>query len=184
MPNKTTTAIGLATSLAVLASPAVSVAQSVRRHQVRATPRTALLMSRVGLVAEARATTSVVGSVWSLTNETVPDQDVRLRNPVDGDVIRDGRTDHAGDFAFEAVPPGTYLIEVVAQEDGRPMALGDVFTIGPGETVAVFVRLMDSIAAPPALFEGSADAVLSSAVAAGVGPTGGGRPASNEDQPR
>ena len=51
-------------------------------------------------------------------------------------------TNEAGDFAFEQVPSGTYLLEVAEEEDGSPVALGDIFSIGPNNTVAIFVKLL------------------------------------------
>jgi hypothetical protein len=189
-------------------------------------------MSRSSLTPEARSTTAVVGSVWSPDNQAVPDVAVRLRNLVVGEITAVTRSNEAGDFALEQVPPGTYLLEVAEEEDGNPVALGDVFTIGTGETVAIFVKLP----APPgwtsalaallgapggaagagagaggaavgstvgsavggtvgsvvgsaastvaSTFSSAVASVVSSAAGAGVTGIGGGRSASNEDQPR
>ena len=109
IPTRT---VGVVTCMALVVSPAVSLAQTQAQNQVRATRRTALLMSRSDLVPEARPTTSVVGSVWSPENEGVPEVSVRLRNLVLGEISAVTRTNRAGDFAFEQLREGTYLLEV------------------------------------------------------------------------
>ena len=119
----------------------MSLAQHEVPNQIRAARRTALLLSRSNLLPEARSTTSVVGSVWSPRDEGVPDMTVRLRDFVLGEISAVTWTNEAGDFAFEQVASGTYILEVAEQEDGNPVALGDIFTIGPDETVAIFVKL-------------------------------------------
>lgn len=133
--------VGTTACILLLISPAVSLAQHEVPNQIRAARRTALLLSRSNLLPEARSTTSVVGSVWSPRDEGVPDVTVRLRDFVLGEISAVTWTNEAGDFAFEQVASGTYILEVAEQEDGNPVALGDIFTIGPDETVAIFVKL-------------------------------------------
>ncbi len=133
--------VGTTACILLLISPAVSLAQHEVPNQIRAARRTALLLSRFNLLPEARSTTSVVGSVWSPRDEGVPDMTVRLRDFVLGEISAVTWTNEAGDFAFEQVASGTYILEVAEQVDGNPVALGDIFTIGPDETVAIFVKL-------------------------------------------
>ena len=133
--------VGTTACILLLISPAVSLAQHEVPNQIRAARRTALLLSRFNLLPEARSTTSVVGSVWSPRDEGVPDVTVRLRDFVLGEISAVTWTNEAGDFAFEQVASGTYILEVAEQVDGNPVALGDIFTIGPDETVAIFVKL-------------------------------------------
>ena len=125
----------------LLLCPAVSLAQNEVPDQVRAARRTALLMSRSNLFPEARSSTSVVGSVWSPQNAGVAGVVVQLRNLVLGVISAVTVTDEAGDFAFEQVPDGSYLLEVAEEASGDLVALGDIFTISPDETVAMFVKL-------------------------------------------
>jgi len=133
--------VGTTACILLLISPAVSLAQHEVPNQIRAARRTALLLSRFNLLPEARSTTSVVGSVWSPRDEGVPDVTVRLRDFVLGEISAVTWTNETGDFAFEQVASGTYILEVAEQVDGNPVALGDIFTIGPDETVAIFVKL-------------------------------------------
>ena len=163
--------VGATACIILLIGPAVSLAQDEVPNQVRATRRTALLLSRSNLVPEARSTTSVIGSIWSPQNEGVPEMTVRLRDLVLGELSAVTWTNEAGDFAFEQVASGTYLLEVAEQEDGNPVALGDIFTIGPDETVAIFVKLPAPLrwTAPLAALLG---APSRAAVGAGVGASG------------
>ena len=153
-----------------------------------------------------------------------------------GEISAVTRTNRAGDFAFEQLREGTYLLEVAEEEDGNTVALGDVFTIGPGETVAIFVKLpaplgwtstLAALLGAPggaagagagaggaavgstvgsavgstvgsavgsavgtvgssvaSTFGSTVASVVSSAASAGVTGIGGGRAASNEDQPQ
>ena len=133
--------VGTAACMILLVNPAVLVAQNEAPNPVRASRRTARLMSRSNLVPEARSTTSVLGSVWSPEHEGVPGVAVRSRNLVLEEISAVTWTNEAGDFAFEQVPSGTYLLEVAEEEDGSPVALGDIFSIGPNNTVAIFAKL-------------------------------------------
>lgn len=213
---KSTGFIGLATCLALGFGSAVSSAQIPTLDQVRAARRSALLMARSGFVPEAQPTTSVVGVIASLENQGVANVEVRLRNLVQGEVSAVTRTDGSGAFSFEQLSAGTYLVEIEAQ-DGNAVALGDVLTVAPGETVATFVKMpaplgwtstlasllgapgsaADDAAAgntagssvtasrnPAGTFSSTAGSVVSSAASAGVTGIGGGRAASNDDQPR
>ena len=171
-----------------LLAPAVLLAQTEVPDQVRATRRSALLMARLNRVPAARPTTSVVGSVWSPQNEGVPDIAVRLRDIQSGEIWAATRTDEAGDFAFEQVSSATYLLEVAETEDGSPVALGDMFTVSPGETVAIFVKMpappgwgstLAALLGAPAGASGAAvgsavGSTVGSAVGAGVGAVGSG----------
>ena len=199
----------MAACATLLVCPAVSLGQDAERDQVRATKRAALLMSRFNLlVPEARPTTAVVGSVWSPENEGMPGVTVQLRDVVSGETS-ETTTNEAGHYTFEQVAEGTYLVEV--EWEAGDLALGDIFTIRPGETVAVFVKLPprsltlwqrltgtapgryrstgergNTEQQPPVPngFVPSLPSVTSSAGSAGVTAVGGRNAASNDDQPQ
>ena len=133
--------VGTAACVRLLVCPAVSLAQNAGADQVRATRRTTLLLWRFNLlVSKARPATAVVGSVWSPTNRGRVGVAVGLRNVVTGEVVTT-ITDDAGDYSFDEVPEGTYLVEVTGGQDSNVVALGDLFTVRPGETVAVFMKV-------------------------------------------
>ena len=114
----------------------------------------------------ARAT-SVMGFAWSATNSPLADVPVQLRNLLSGRVEATAHTSSSGEFLFDHVEGGTYVVELV-NETGRVIALGAPFTVAPGETIATFVRL----GVPPSWFSGAftnaATAAVSSAASLGV----------------
>lgn len=143
MRNKLVYVIGGVVVALLAAQPAEVRGQvgSDSPNQVRAARRSALLMARSNLRPTPRATTSVVGSIWSPEEEGVPNVAVRLRDLVAGEVAAVTRTDESGSFVFDQVERGTYLVEVAEEEDGAPIAFGDVITLAAEETVVVFVKL-------------------------------------------
>jgi hypothetical protein len=57
-----------------------------------------------------------------------------------GSLAAEAVTSDAGEFAFEQLTSGTYVVEV-ASEGGDVMAVGQPISVDLGETVATFVRL-------------------------------------------
>jgi hypothetical protein len=110
----------------------------------------------------------VMGSAWNAANRPLPNARVRLRNVRTGRIEMGARANERGQFTFEPLEGGTYVIELV-DERGRVLAVGQVFTLSPGEALATFVRLA-SPATPMAAFFGNAAAAVVSA-AGGLGIT-------------
>jgi hypothetical protein len=73
-------------------------------------------------------------------NTPIPNAIIRLRNVVSGKIEATTVANLVGRFAFQQTAPGTYLVELVNQRS-QVLAVGQTFTVGPGETVATFVRL-------------------------------------------
>jgi len=111
--------------------------------------------------------TSVMGFAWSATNDPIPNAPVRLRNVLTGTVEATAVTSQAGEFSFENVEGGTYVVELV-DESGRVRAIGHQFTAAPGETIATFVRLAAEAPWFVGLFSNTAAAAVSTAAAAGI----------------
>jgi hypothetical protein len=113
--------------------------------------------------ASARST-SIVGYLWTANNSSIPDATVQLRNTVTGRIELVARTNAAGEFAFNNVAGGSYVIEYASDQVGSAIAaLGHPFTIAPGETVATFVRMSNAL---PILIPDVAGNVAASAVQA------------------
>lgn len=83
---------------------------------------------------------AVFGYVWNAENEPIGSPQVRLRNVTSGavDAVTTGAEN--GEFRFQGVNAGTYVIEYI-DPDGKVLATGHVFSVAPGETVATFIRL-------------------------------------------
>ncbi len=68
---------------------------------------------------------------------------LQIRNLEDGQVV--GRTTgtESGEFSFDGLAGGVYLIELLDTES-RVLAVGQPLVVLPGETVATFIRLPDT----------------------------------------
>jgi hypothetical protein len=111
--------------------------------------------------------TSIIGAGWQADGTPIPYARVRLRGTMTGRVAAHAVANESGQFSFHNVEAGSYLIELVS-ESGKVIAVGHAFTIGPGETVATFVRLGTRAPWFAGFFANAAAAVASSAAAAGV----------------
>lgn len=114
----------------------------------------------------ARAT-SIMGVAWNADNTPIPRGKVRLRNVLTGRIVATSVANDLGQFAFNDVESGSYVIELVSDE-GKILAIGHTFTVAPGETVATFVRLAAKAPWFSGFFGNSASAVASVAAAVGV----------------
>lgn len=94
--------------------------------------------------ASARST-SVVGYLWTANNAAISDATVRLRNMVTGQIEFFSQTNAVGEFTFNNVAGGSYVIEYASEQAGSVLALGHPFTVAPGETVATFVRMSNAL---------------------------------------
>lgn len=110
---------------------------------------------------------SLIGAVWTQTNEAVPEVLVRLRNVATRRIERIARTNELGRFEFRDLEGGQYIVEVVG-DNGRLLAVGHPLSLAPGETVATFVRLGMRIPWFSGFFENAAAAAVSTAANLGM----------------
>ena len=121
---------------------------------------------------------TVTGTVWRANDSPLPNASLQLRDVTTGQVVRATRGDELGRFTFQKVDAGSYIVELVDGK-GKVLALGEMFTIGPSETVATVVRLGTSTAWYGGFFGNAAAAAIAAAVTVGVTALGnGGQPAS------
>ena len=111
--------------------------------------------------------TSILGAAWNVDNTPIKQASLRLRNVVTGKIEALTKANEAGQFAFENVNGGSYVVELVTAS-GKIQTVGHVFTINPGETVATFVRVGTKVPWSTAFFNNTASAVASSAASEGV----------------
>jgi hypothetical protein len=110
---------------------------------------------------------TVVGSAWTADNQPIAQANVRLRDVITGKVAATTVGNAAGEFAFEDVPPGSYMVELLNAR-GHVQAVGHVFTIAPGETVATFVRTSTKVPWFAGFFKNTVTAVTAAAASEGV----------------
>jgi hypothetical protein len=151
-----------------------AAARAIATRTTTSAARAASALTQLGSgssVASSRVT-AVMGYLWAGEGTPVSNATVQLRNIVTGQVEQVSSTLQNGAFAFQNVSSGTYAIEYVTESAGRVMAVGQAFSVAPGETVATFVRLGGKLALlVPDLASNAAQAVVqqtASAVASGV----------------
>jgi len=121
---------------------------------------------------------TVIGTVWDRNDRPIGRARLRLRDVTSGQVVRTTEADEVGRFTFLKIAPGSYLVELV-DGNGKVLALGQMFALGPVETVATFIRLGAQVPWYSGFFSNAAAAALASASSLGLTALGnGGQPAS------
>ena len=110
---------------------------------------------------------SILGSAWEADNTPIPNARLRLRNAVSGKVAATTTANEMGQFAFNGIESGSYFVELVG-ENGKILAIGDAFTVAPGDSVATFVRLGTKVPWFNGFFRNAASAVSATAASIGI----------------
>jgi hypothetical protein len=124
-------------------------------------------MAHGGAPVPASRGTAILGNAWTANNNPIPRARLRLRNVASGKVAAVTLADEAGRFSFTNIESGSYVVELV-NDAAAVLALGHVFSIAPGETVATFVRLGTRVPWFSGFFGNAAGAVASSAASQGI----------------
>jgi hypothetical protein len=97
--------------------------------------------SVVPRVAGARNVLTIIqGTAVNSANSPLPGTLVRLRDARFGRVIATQRTNESGMFAFQVVDPGTYIVELLGQ-DQRALAASQILNVNAGDAVSAVVKL-------------------------------------------
>jgi hypothetical protein len=157
----------LALTVVTAAVTADDHAPVAKRGTAPASDKVAPAAPRPTGAAPGSRSTSIVGVAWYADNTPIKGANLRLRNVVTGKAEAVTKASEAGQFTFDNVEGGNYVVELVT-ETGRIQTVGNVFTIAPGETVATFVRLGPKVPWATAFFNNTASSVASSAATEGV----------------
>lgn len=122
---------------------------------------------RQGDALAAHQGARITGAVWDAADQGVGGAMVRLRNVVTGAIEATVSADSSGQFLFQGVEIGSYVIEIV-NASGAVTALGHSFAVGAGESVATFVRLGPRLSGVAGLFGNAAASIVASAASVGV----------------
>jgi hypothetical protein len=114
---------------------------------------------------------TVVGYAWRADNSPYPQAHLRLRDVRTGRAIANTVTDDRGQFTFDHVPPGAYIVELVDKND-RVLALGQLFGVSRDETVATFVRLATQSPWASNFFTNAAASAIAAAASLGITASG------------
>jgi hypothetical protein len=114
------------------------------------------------------AFTTIQGNALSSTNGQLANSVVRLRDARLGRIVDTQVTDRSGLFAFRAVDPGNYVVELMAPDQTTVLSASQVLSVNAGDAVSAIVRLPFRIPPFAGLLGNSAPqaATVSSAAAA------------------
>jgi hypothetical protein len=159
----------LGVALVTMAVPAVPVFGGAAPFEQTTGPAVATTVRQSG---------AVIGTAWRHDNSPVVGGLLRLRNITTGRVVMGAQSDAMGRFSFPHVPAGSYIVELV-DDGGSIRAVGQMFSVGPGDTVATFLRLGNRAGFFDGFFGNAAAAALATAASLGVTAVGdGAQPAS------
>jgi len=92
-----------------------------------------------GITAPAR----IQGNALTANNNKLPNAAVRLRDARNGGIVYEQRTDDLGQFSFQPVQPGIFVVELKGNF-GAVLAASDLIPVGPGDTATTIVQLHDN----------------------------------------
>lgn len=121
-------------------------------------------------IVRTESTGTIQGNALTATNGQLSDAVIRLRDARAGRVVDLTRTDRAGVFVFHGVEPGSYLVEIVGNDDSI-LAASEILNVNTGDMLTTFVKLPLRIPPAAGVFGhtvGSALAIAATAAAAGV----------------
>ena len=84
---------------------------------------------------------TIQGNALTSTNGALANAFVRLRDARVGQIVETQVTDQSGLFAFPAVDPGSYIVEIMGQDQYSVLAASQMLNVGPGEAVSAIVKL-------------------------------------------
>jgi hypothetical protein len=156
---------------AALVSGTVAVAGQAPTAELTLSRRVAMLAARVRLGGGAsprvgEPTVRVVGFAWREDDTPLEHPQLRIRDLKDGQVSARTTGTALGEFRFEGLAGGLFLIELVDADD-HVLAVGQPLAVLAGETVGT-------------LFDSNAESITETANEAEVTALGGARAASNE----
>jgi hypothetical protein len=90
--------------------------------------------------AKQNALTTIQGNALDSTNGQMNNVVVRLRDARFGRIVDTQVTDKSGLFAFKAIDPGSYIVEMMANDESV-LAASQLLNVNPGEAVSAVVKL-------------------------------------------
>jgi len=84
--------------------------------------------------------TTIQGNALDSTNGSLPNALVRLRDARIGRIVDSQISDKSGLFAFKAVDPGSYIVEIIGN-DQSVLAASQMLNVNAGEAVSAVVKL-------------------------------------------
>jgi hypothetical protein len=128
-----------AASLLLVAAGSGSV---FAQRQTPLAPRTAVKSPAPKLLPGTRSSvlTTIQGNALDSSNGPMPSTLVRLRDARIGRVVDTQLTDTSGLFAFKVFDPGSYIVEMIGN-DQTLLAASQILNVNAGEAVSAVVKL-------------------------------------------
>ena len=104
------------------------------------TPRAATVTRTAVTRMKTNTFTTIQGNALNSTNGPLNDVAVRLRDARFGTIVDEQMTDKSGLFAFKSIDPGSYIVEVMAN-DQSVMAASQLLNVDAGQAVSAVVKL-------------------------------------------
>lgn len=117
----------------------VAVGAGVTAQQM-VPPESTLKFVQVWRPASVTGQTQIIGMVIDILHAPVANAKVRLRNLNTGRIEQLAETNELGEYAFEVIEPGTYVVEMV-MIDGTIIALSNAGSLLRYETLQTLVQL-------------------------------------------
>jgi hypothetical protein len=131
--------ISLALVALLLSVTAALTAQGTARHIVPQQPGFKFLAPWRPAYAKSGGT-KIVGTVIDIRQVPVGNARVRLRDLDKGVILGESETNDYGEYSFETLEPGTYIVEVILM-DGKVIALSNAGAVARYETLNTVVQL-------------------------------------------
>ncbi len=126
-------------SIATVSLVAASTLSLAAQQQVASVMRSTVTRAAVGRARE-NALAVIQGNALSSTNGHLTSAVVRLRDARFGRIVDTQLTDKSGLFAFRALDPGSYIVEIMAN-DQSILAASQLLNVNAGEAVSAVVKL-------------------------------------------
>ena len=129
-------------SIATVSLMAVSALPLAAQQQAATAVNTARSTVSKAALAKAKenALTSIQGNALNSSNGQMNGVVVRLRDARFGRIVDTQLTDKSGLFAFKALDPGSYIVEIMSN-DQSIMAASQLLNVNAGEAVSAVVKL-------------------------------------------
>ena len=126
-------------TMSLIAASALPLAAQTQLASAANTVRSTV--SKMALVqAKEHALTTIQGTALNSTNGQLNGVTVRLRDARFGRIVDTQLTDKSGLFAFKAIDPGSYIVEIMSN-DQAILAASQLLNVDAGQAVSAVVKL-------------------------------------------
>jgi hypothetical protein len=128
-------------TVSLIAASTLSLAAQQQAATATATRVARSTVTRAALVkAHENSLAIIQGNALNSTNGPMNDAAVRLRDARFGRIVDTQLTDKSGLFVFKTIDPGSYIVELISN-DQSILAASQLLNVNAGEAVSAVVKL-------------------------------------------